>query len=273
MLDPLLQKYPEHLIVDAGGWSERNERQRALATRVFLEGMQADGLQAANVAARDLLLGPQELQTVQDSLRVQFLSANIYVDSKLRFQPYIVLQKEIAGKPLRIGIVGVTLPSQLALEEWPSGSQLVISDPLEAARKTLEGLRPQTDLRILLAHLPLSTLEEFARAEPYGYDLLISGTGEVRDTVPVGPTPTVLSPGTRGKHLAWLHLRPGSAGTTEITGGQVLALDDRVTDDPAMAARVAAFKARLAAAGGDSTTVAHEAENAGERAASAPATP
>jgi 2',3'-cyclic-nucleotide 2'-phosphodiesterase (5'-nucleotidase family) len=270
VLDPLLQKYQEHLILDAGGWSERNERQRALSTRVFLEGMQADGLQAVNVAARDLLLGPQELQALQDSLQLQFLSANIYVDRKLRFQPYIVLQKEVAGKPLRIGIVGVTLPSQLALEEWPSGSQLEITDPLEAARQTLEGLRPQTDLRILLAHLPLSTLEEFARAEPYGYDLLISGTGEVRETVPVGPTPAVLSPGTRGKHLAWLHLRPGSAGKTEITGGQVLALDDRITDDPAMAARVAGFKTRLAAAGGDSTTVAHEPA---ESAASAPATP
>ena len=257
MLDPLLERYEEHLVLDAGGWSERNEQNRALATRVFLEGMQETGLQAANVAARDLQLGPEELHHLEQELRVQLLSANIFVDGKLRFQPYIVLQKDLGGHGVRIGITAVTTPSQLAVEEWPSPARLEITDPMVAAKQMLEALRPQTDIRILLAHVPLATLEEFARAEPYGYDLLICGTGEIRDTIPVGPTPAVLSPGTQAKHLAWVNLRHPRAGTTEITGGQVLPLDERIGDDAAMAARVTEFKARLAAAGGAATPAAH----------------
>jgi 2',3'-cyclic-nucleotide 2'-phosphodiesterase (5'-nucleotidase family) len=162
----LLQRYDEHRVLDAGGWSERNERNRVLATRVFLEGMLETGLQTANVASRDLLLGPAELQRLEQELRLQFLSANIYVDGKLRFQPYIVLQKELAGKGVRIGITGVTTPSQLAVEEWPSEATLEITDPMVAAKQMLEALRPQTDLRILLAHVPLAKLEELARTSP-----------------------------------------------------------------------------------------------------------
>lgn len=269
-----MQRYEAHLVLDAGSWSERNERNRALATRVFLEGMRESGLQTANVAARDLLLGPEELEHLAADLRLQFLSANIYVDGKLLFQPYIVMQKEIGGTRVRIGITGVTTPSQLAVEEWPGPAVLEITDPIAAAQQMLEALRPQTDVRILLAHVPLATLEEFARGEPYGYDLLISGTGETREGVPLGPTPVVLSPGTQGKHLAWVNLRHQRAGATEITGGQILALDERVGDDPEMAARVATFKERLAAAGGAATPAANDHGNTSPApAGSAPAHP
>ncbi len=247
-MSPLLQRYDEHLVLDAGSWSERNERNRALATRVHLEGMQETGLQIANVAGRDLLLGPDELQRLQDELAIQFLSANIYVDGKLRFQPFVVLQKRVGGKSVRIGITAVTTPSQVAQEEWPAGQALEITDPIAAARQMLDALRPQTDLRILLAHVPLAKLEELARGEPFGYDLLVCGTGETRETIPVGPTPAVLSPGTRAKHLAWVILGVPAKGETSIQGGEILALDDRIADEPAIASLVDAFKQRLAAA-------------------------
>lgn len=235
-------------MLDAGSWSERNERNRALATRVHLEGMQETGLQIANVAGRDLLLGPDELQRLQDELRIQFLSANIFVDGKLRFQPFVVLQKRIGGRSVRIGITAVTTPSQVAVESWPAGSALEITEPIAAARQMLDALRPQTDLRILLAHVPLAKLEELAREEPFGYDLLVCGTGEIRETIPVGATPAVLSPGTRAKHLAWVILDVPAKGENRIQGGEVLALDERIADDPAVATLVDGYKQRLAAA-------------------------
>ncbi len=244
----MLQRYEEHLVLDAGAWSERNERNRALATRVHLEGMQETGLQIANVAGRDLLLGPDELQRLQNELGIQFLSANIFVDGKLRFQPFVVLQKQLGGRAVRIGITAVTAPSQVALEEWPAEQALEFTEPLAAARQMLDALRPQTDLRILLAHVPLAKLEEFARDEPFGYDLLVCGTGESRETIPVGPAPAVLSPGTRAKHLAWVILGVPAKGETSILGGQVLALDEKIADDPAVATLVGVFKQRLAAA-------------------------
>jgi 2',3'-cyclic-nucleotide 2'-phosphodiesterase (5'-nucleotidase family) len=250
VLQPLLARYPNHLVVDAGGWSERKEEQRVLATRAFLEGMELLGLQVANVAARDLLLGDAELQRLQGEAKVQLLSANIRVGGSLRFRPYVLLQKRIAGQRVRIGIAGVTAPSQLAMEEWDGSGALEFTDPLAAAREVLETLRPQTDVRILLAHLPLAELEDFARAEPAGFDLFVTSTGELRETTPVGATPAVLAPGTQAKHLAWVYLRTPRPGATAITGGEVLALAERIADAPALAAHVAAAKERLQAARG-----------------------
>jgi hypothetical protein len=91
-------------------------------------------------------------------------------------------------------------------------------------------------------------LEDFARDEALGYDLLITSTGELRETTPVGATPAVLAPGTRSKHLAWVYLRHSGAGRNEINGGEVLALDAKIADDPGMSARVAEFKERLSEA-------------------------
>lgn len=219
-----------------------------LATQCFLEGMEALGLQVANVGSRDLLLGEGELSRLQDHSKVQLVSANIRVGGALRFHPYVLLQKKIDGKRVRIGITGVTAPSQLAVEEWDGAGGLEFSDPLAAAREVLETLRPQTDIRILLAQMPLAALEDFARAEPSGFDLLVTSTGELRETTPVGATPAVLAPGTQAKHLAWVYLRAPRPGATSIVGGEVLALGDRIADAPDMAARVAALKVRLQAA-------------------------
>lgn len=272
MLDPLLERYENHLVLDAGGWSERNGTQRALATQVHLEGMRELGLQVVNVAGRDLSLGPEALQELEEKLDLQFISANIYTAGKIRFLPYLLLEKKIDGRVVRIGITGVTSVSQQALEEWPQEAELEFTDPLDAARQILEVLRPQTDLRILLAHLPLATLEDFARQEALGYDLLVTSTGELRETTPVGPTPAVLAPGTRSKHLAWVYVRHVRPGSNEIRGGEVLALDAKIADDPTMSNRVNEFKERLAqarsdaavapASGGQADAVPAEADGA-----------
>lgn len=245
MLVPLLQRYENHLVLDAGGWSMRRGTQRSLSTEVHLEGMRQLGLQVANVAGRDLALGPEALQKFEDDLDLQFISANVYSGGKLRFPPYLLLQKKLEGRVVRIGITGVTSGSQQAVEAWLDDSGLEFTDPLDAARQMLEALRPQTDVRILLAHLPLATLEDFARDEALGYDLLITSTGEFRETIPVGATPAVLAPGTQSKHLAWVYLRHLRPGVNEISGGEVLALDAKIADDPTMSRRVAEFKERL----------------------------
>jgi 2',3'-cyclic-nucleotide 2'-phosphodiesterase (5'-nucleotidase family) len=206
--------------------------------------MQELGLQVANVAGRDLLVGADAIARMQQELDVEFVSANILVDGKPLLKPYIILTKRLGNRGVRIGITGVTMKSRSAVEAWPDAN-LEFQDASEAAREVLEVLRTQTDVRILLAHLTTAALEQLHDEMPFGYDLLVSSTGELRETTPIGETPVVLSPGSRGKHLAWLNLRFERPGSVLVTSGEVLRLDKKIEDDAEMAARVARLKEQL----------------------------
>ena len=232
-MNPLLAKYGQHLVVDAGGWADSRTQQRQLGTQLFMQGMATLGLQVANVAASDLMLGPAAIAALQESLATTFVSANTTVAGKAPFAPYVVIDKQLAGRQVRVGIVGVTAASRAAQEAWPDSLRLEFSDPIQAARTVLESLRPQTDVRILLAHLPVQALENYIEAEIAGYDLLICGTGELREYTPVGTTPAVLAPGTSGKQLAWVNLRHAGPGLTEVVAGNVLNLSESIDDEPA----------------------------------------
>ncbi|MFQ5600509.1 MAG: hypothetical protein ACE5G2_08145, partial [Candidatus Krumholzibacteriia bacterium] len=122
--------------------------------------MREIGLQIANVASRDLLIGPEELERLRETLQVEFISANVLVHGEPLLRPYVVLQKKIGGRAINIGVTGVTWKSRSVLESWPDSLGLEFADPMQAAREMLEVLRPQTDVRILLAHMPLQALED-----------------------------------------------------------------------------------------------------------------
>jgi 2',3'-cyclic-nucleotide 2'-phosphodiesterase (5'-nucleotidase family) len=237
----LLEKYGQHRVGVAGGWADSRTHQRELGTRLFMQGMATLGLQVANVAATDLMLGPAVVAALQESLSTTFVSANTLVAGKPLFAPYVVVEKHVGGQPVRVGIVGVTGTSRAAQETWPDSLQLEFTDPIQAARAALDSLRSQTDIRVLLAHLPVQALENYIEEEINGYDLLICGTGDLREYTPVGKTPAVLAPGTSGKQLAWVNLRHGAAGDTEVIAGNVLNLSEKIEDEPAAKRMVERF--------------------------------
>lgn len=239
-----MQKYDQHLVVDAGGWSERRTGNRELASRLFLEGMQELGLQVANVAGRDLLVGPEEFASLREDLRIDFVSANVLVEGEPLVERFRIYERQLDGRSVRIAVSGLTLQSRAALERWKGVRALEFADPLQTAREVLEEVRPRSDIQVLLAELPTSTLEELAEPGMDGYDILVSSLAKLQETTPIGPAPVVLAPGGRGKHLAWVNLQLGATGL-KIVGGEVLALDEKIADDPRMAARVLQLKERL----------------------------
>lgn len=265
MLKPLLARYPAHLGVDAGGWAERlNPDRPALRSRFVLEGLQRLGLEFANVAARDLRLGPDSLQVLADSTQVQFVSANITIPGARWLRPYAVLSRQLAGRTVRIGITGVSSTGADFGTGWTDPAvQPQITDPIAAAAQMLQTLEGQTDLQVLLAYDPVPDLEKHLDVLG-GYDLLVSGAGDLRESPAKGGLPVVLSPGTKCKFAGWATVRPNGALGFLYSDGDVVQLDTKIPDDPATAALVQRYKTRLgeppagakaaaAAAGADST--------------------
>ena len=209
--------------------------------------MQELGLQVANVAGRDLLVGPEEFARLRDELAIDFVSANVRVGGEPLVERFRVYERQLDGRTVRFGVTGVTVQSRAALEAWNEVAALEFTDPVAAARDVLAQLRDASDVQILLAELPPRALDELVAQDRDGYDLLISSLGRLLESTPVGGTPVVLSPGSRGKHLAWVNLQ-SAAGGVAIVGGEVLRLDEKIQDDPVVATRVLEFKERLRAA-------------------------
>ncbi len=230
--------------MDAGGWAERTNPDRPeLRSRVLLEGMQRLGLRTANVASRDLRHGPEFLSWVRDSLRVELVSANLRLRGVPLLRPYVLQSLDLGGKTIRVGIAGVTADLHGYENAWPDSLGLEISDPFAAAREMLTVLEPQSDLQILLAALPTGDLERVSQESP-GWDLLVCGTGDLREAPPVGLAPAVLSPGTKGKFLGWVALRIAPE-TVAIVEAGVPQLDAKVPDDPELASFVEAARKKF----------------------------
>jgi len=245
MLQPLIAAYPQHLVVDAGGWAERaNPDRPELRTRLLLEGLRDLDLNVANVASRDLVVGPQALQVYEDSLGLQLVSANIERDGRPYLRPWVMLRRSIGGREVGIAITGVTIEAHGVTDAWPDSLQIQVADPAAAARRVLAELEPQSDIQILLAYLPASELDKLQNELP-GYEVLVCGTGDLREATPPGPAPLVLAPGTKGKFLGWSALRPGAGQSLVQTAAGLEALDNKVADDPATAERVLELKRRL----------------------------
>jgi len=223
--------------------------------------MQELGLQVVNVAGRDLIAGPDEFDALR-GLGIDFVSANILVDGQPLVERFRVYERRLNGRPVRIGVTGVTSQSRAALERWQGARTLEFADPVASARSVLEEMRGRTEIQVLLAELPPHTLDEMVAPGADGFDLLISSLGRLQETTPVGPAPVVVAPGDRCKQMAWLNLRLDGE-TVQVVGGEVLALDEKIADLPETAARVLELKERLSAAGanGEGRVSASEADS------------
>jgi len=232
--------------VDAGGWSEIKADRRVVASGLLIDGFNAMGLDVANVSGRDLLLGAQAFGDLRESFAGRFISANVELDGKPLFETHTIVERQINGQTVRIGITGVTLKSRAAQEAWEAG-ELDFRDPMQAAREMAEAMRPETDLRILLANLAVADLENFVDEFPDAYQFVVSGNGELRSTTPLGAPPFVLAPGTSGKALAWINLAMGKTPgvDVEVTAGNCLTLDEKIKDDPETADLVEDYGHRL----------------------------
>jgi 2',3'-cyclic-nucleotide 2'-phosphodiesterase (5'-nucleotidase family) len=230
--------------VDAGGWSEFKSDRRVLGSRLLLEGFNAIGMDVSNVNGRDLLVGSKAMTRLEDLFEGTFVSANVEVDGEPRFATHVVVDRVVDGRPVRIGITGVTLKSRAASEGWEDG-ELSFRDPMQSARRMAEELQDRTDLRILLTNLSVRDLENFVEEFPDAYQFIVSGNGDLRSSTPLGAPPFVLAPGTSGKKLAWINVGWGPTDALEVTTGNTLTLDDKVAEDPKTAELVASYRQRM----------------------------
>lgn len=192
------------MALDSGGFSDNPTDDGLRRTRTLLDGMERLGYRVVNVAERDLALGYDEFKKNVEGSGLHFVSANIVRQGTTErvFPAYEVLEVPTPkGKPLRIGVVGVTRFSPVWQKAGPSGSNLALAPPAEMLKAVIPEVRPKADLVVLLAALNRDDAARLAR-EIEGIDFVFGAYGGIYDTTfRKDSAATVLYTGNQGRYV------------------------------------------------------------------------
>ncbi len=129
--------------------------------KLIVEGYNRMGYDAMAVGAFDMAAGIETLRELEKDAKFKLLSANVVdkATGKLLFAPHTVL--EVNG--LRVGVIGLTLSTLTKVYLSKVAPDIRLADPFEAAQKSFEELRKETDMVIALSHLREETNFELVK--------------------------------------------------------------------------------------------------------------
>ncbi len=215
----------EVLLVDVGGSPGGTSEYDLLRFEAALRGEAAMGIDARNLGAAELALGPERLRRLADDRGAPWLSANVR-DRAGDFlaEPFLAL--ELGGR--RVVLVGVVAPRYATPD-------VDVTPPRQAVLDAVRQAGP-ADWLVVLAYLPEDELRELAELLPEA-DLVVGGpTGQPIEPRQVGPV-LLASATNQGKFLARFDAPAGPGRFT----ARIDELDDRYPDDPEQTANLRRF--------------------------------
>ena len=169
VIDSTKIKYGDALVVDAGDFAPdaANPIEEARIEFQF-HAMEMLGYDAIGIGERELNFGVAKLKALAAASKVPVLSSNLYdkASGKPAFKPYAIIHKG----SLKVGVFSVMGP-KIDLPA-KTGDELVIMDPVEAAKNTVATLRKECDVVVALTHVGRVEGEDIAAQVP-GIDVVI----------------------------------------------------------------------------------------------------
>ena len=203
LVDTLVQRiraqHPEALLLDNGDLIQGTPlgtyvaRVRPLQpgqVHPVIDVLNRMGYDAATVGNHEFNYGLDFLEQVLAGARYPVVLANVYRvgTHEPYFTPYVLLRRELDGRPITIGVIGFAPPQILVWDRTHLQGRLEAGDMVEAARRFVPEMRRQgADVVIALAHSgadpevrwqPGSLLENAAYAlaqEVPGIDVVVAG--------------------------------------------------------------------------------------------------
>jgi hypothetical protein len=240
----------EHLLVlDSGDIIGGRGKKEQLKGEFLLKALSQLKYDVINLGERDFLPGLQFLMDMKDKYNLPFISANVFQpDGKKQvFPPYVI--KELKGfqhgdtfiPPARIGIFGVMMyRSQLTYNE--DDPNLVVGDPIEAAKKVVSQIKDKCDLIIGLVHIPYAQLTNFVQSIK-DIDIIIAGHDPVMRMQPQKiENSLIIVGGNRGQSVGDLRLVLNQQKEIIDYEGKVVSLDKEIKDDPDISKLIQEYK-------------------------------
>ena len=120
-----------------------------------IAAMNALGFQAGSLGNHEFNYGLPFLHKVITEANYPMLSANIYLPGTEQpyFSPYVILQTQLEGRPLKVGLIGFTPPQILVWDRSRLEGQLETGDIVAAAQRFVPEMRERgADIVVALAH-------------------------------------------------------------------------------------------------------------------------
>ncbi len=190
----------------------------------------------------DLLLGIDNLLKLSKQAKFPFLAANlVYAESKEPvFKAYTI--KEIQG--IKVGIFGL-ISDRFPLGAGKENEKIQITDPVEAAKKTVSKLRREhCRMIIALAHMEAEEHDKLAE-KVRGIHFIVNGhlTHHQPEPVPAKHRTQILIAGARGEFMGQLDFLRGKRKV--YSHFQLVPLREDYASHPKVADIVAQYRANL----------------------------
>ena len=228
---------------DLFGQRNQNEKHQ---TEFLCEATAELGVDAIGVGERDLNYGLAFLHEMMEKHDLPFTSANVREakSGELVAPEFLVVER--GG--MRFGIVSVLDPSQRIITMTPQEEEFTVADPVATLRELVPRIRKEADTIVLVGHLGDSGTEAAVR-EVAGIDISVTGHSHRNISTErlVGDT-MLLCSAYDGRYVGranvFLRENDGRVMAIDVTS---TSLDDKITDDENMLARVEQYKSDLVA--------------------------
>jgi len=167
----------------------------------MVEWMNSVGYDAMAIGNHDIYYGVDRLAELSSKAEFPLLSANMVplAGCKALYAPYTMI--DAAG--MRVLVIGVITAEYLSYPEYP---WLKYVDPAQAIQSVLDEMRRQSDLVIVLGHLPVAEAVQIVRVVP-DIDVFLTGHSHEITPEPVREGKTlILQAGAFGHYLGRLKL-------------------------------------------------------------------
>lgn len=148
-LKTLKEQTQPDLMVDAGDAFQGLPLSNQSKGEEMAKAMNEVGYDAMTAGNHEFDFGYDQLKKLEGMLNFPIVSANVYKDGELAFQPSTVIEKN----GLNYGVIGVTTP-ETKTKTSPNGIEgITFEDPLPSVTREMDRLNGQVDTFVILSHL------------------------------------------------------------------------------------------------------------------------
>ncbi len=210
-----------------------------LAGRQMVDVLNATGVDWATFGNHEFDVSEAQFRAHLGQAKFRWVS-NVTDGAGRRFgdvPPFAIVPLTVAGRTLRIGLVGATIDS--TRKDW-----VRYPDGIVVARAAVAELRGKVDAIVALTHLSLEQDAELAAAVPE-IDLVLGGHEHENWLAQRGPRfVPVIKADANVRTLAIVTLTFGAPGTPPEVTSRLLVIDERIAADPAVDAVARSWVAR-----------------------------
>ncbi|MDR7401230.1 MAG: 5'-nucleotidase C-terminal domain-containing protein [Armatimonadota bacterium] len=235
------QTDPEAMLLFAGDLISPSVESSVFKGAQLIDGFNRLGVDAATPGNHEFDYGPQVLQQRLAESRFPWVVTNVLRRDFSRLPgTHLVLTRTVRGIP--VGIFGL-LTTETAIASSP-GPDILFLDEVGAARAAVPLLRRRGARVVIgLTHVSMATDQAVARAVP-GIAVIVGGHEHEPLRAMVDGT-LIRKAGSDARYLGVIRLTVAPDGATLNVTDELIPITDQIPPDPAMAALVQQYAARL----------------------------